>query len=345
MGGAKIISMAKEISKGIAPGNLQIRILTTNESSAILRAGEKFAGKIIQPGAAAGGFLAEYGFGAYIEVNEGDAKHAILFDTGGLNSSILHNVKAMNVKLGDVEKVVISHGHFDHTGALIKVIPELKPGCEVIVHPSAFIQNHIVSTNTGEEVPLDDFAKNVRELKKAGKIAFDAKLPLLNKVLVEKLAAERGVKIVETTQPIYLCSGVVTSGEIEVTNPSEMTRGFYLLKSKNEVEKNTFRDEIALYMHIQGKGLAILTGCGHTGIVNIIHHGQKLTRINQIYTVIGGFHEEVNSEAEIEKEIQALKEFNPAIVCGMHCTGLVFNAKMLGSAAHVQGVVGTEFRL
>ncbi|MEX2682196.1 MAG: hypothetical protein Q6373_011380 [Candidatus Sigynarchaeota archaeon] len=88
---------------------------------------------------------------------------------------------------------------------------------------------------------------------------------------------------------------------------------------------------------------AVLTGCGHAGIVNTICHGQKLAGIDRVHAVIGGFHEEIKKDADIERTIQALKNFEPAIVCGMHCTGLLFNAKMLGSAAHVQGVVGTEF--
>jgi len=241
--------------------------------------------------------------------------------------------------------VIISHGHFDHTGGLLKGLPELKPGCELIIHPLSYVQSHMVTTTSGEEVPLVDFSKAVRELKKAGKVTHEVKLPALDKTSIEKLAGERGVNAVETDQPVKVCPGAATSGEIELFDPLEVTPGFYLLKSKADVVKHTFRDEIALYMNVKGKGLVVLTGCGHTGIVNTIRHGQKLTGIDKVHAVIGGLHEEMDPEARIEHTIHALKQFNPAIVCGMHCTGLVFNAKMLGSAAHVQGVVGTEFHL
>ncbi len=337
--------MPIDIKDGIESGNLSIKILTVNESSLTLLADPRFVGRIVQPGAAAASFLGEHGLAAYVEVKSGDGKTAILFDTGGLNASILHNLSRMNLKLDDVAKVVISHGHFDHTGSIPKVIPELAPNCELLIHPVAYVQNHAVITKSGEDVPLDDFTKNIRELKKAGQIANETKLPQLNKELIQKLAAERGVKLIETTQPVKICPGCTTSGEIEVVDKGEVTPGFYLVKSKTVTEKHTFRDEITLYFNVKSKGLVVLTGCGHTGIINTIKHGQKITGINKVYAVIGGFHFEMSQGAFIDKEIQALKAFNPEILCGMHCTGLAFNAKMIGQPAHVQGVVGTEFRL
>nr|MDO8086748.1 MBL fold metallo-hydrolase [Candidatus Sigynarchaeum springense] len=335
--------MQIDISDAIEPGSLTIRIVTTNETSATLQPDKRFAEAVGQPGAAASGFLAEHGLAAWVEIKHGDQADSILFDTGGMNASLLHNLGRMNLKLSDAGKVIISHGHFDHTGSLLKVIPELKHGCELIIHPFSYVQNHMVTTVGNEDVPLADFSKAVRELKKARKVTHEVKLPSLDKPQVEKLASERGVKLVEGGQPVKVCPGTATSGEIELFDPREVTPGFYLLKSKADVVKHTFRDEIALFMNVKNKGLVVLTGCGHTGIVNTIRHAQKLTGIDRVHAVIGGFHEEMSAEADIERTIQALKSFEPAIVCGMHCTGLVFNAKMLGSAAHVQGIVGTEF--
>ncbi|MBN2151568.1 MAG: MBL fold metallo-hydrolase [Candidatus Lokiarchaeota archaeon] len=336
--------MQTSISDAIEPGSLTIRILTTNETNVTLQTDKRFEGAVVQPGAAASGFIGEHGLAAWVEVKRGDRRHAVLFDTGGINASILHNLGRMNLKLGDVDKVIISHGHFDHTGSLVKVLPELKAGCELFIHPSSYVQNHMVTTNSGEEVPLVDFSKAVRELKKAGKVTHEVKLPALDKAQVEKLASEHGVRVIETGQPVDVCPGAATSGEVELFDPLEVTPGFYLLKSKADVEKHTFRDEIALYMNVKGKGLVILTGCGHTGILNTIRHGQKLTGIERVHAVIGGFHLEMSPETTVERTIQALRQLDPAVLCGMHCTGLAFNAKMLGSDAHVQGVVGTEFR-
>jgi len=300
---------------------------------------------VVQPGPAAAAFEGEHGLSAYIEINDGSMTQGILFDTGGANSTILHNATPMNIKLEKSERVIISHGHFDHFGSLAKIIPSLPETCEILIHPASFVQNQVVMTKTGEDIPLENFEKNVREQKKAGNILMETKLPAMNKQTIENLATERGVKLVETTEPGVLFPGVATSGEIELSDMAEVTPGMYLIVGKNQVEKHTFRDEIALYFHVNGKGLVVLTGCGHCGINNIIRHGQKLTGIDQIYAVIGGFHTEMSSASMIEPFIEQIETFNPQIVCGMHCTGLLFQAKMLGHASHVQGVVGTEFRL
>jgi 7,8-dihydropterin-6-yl-methyl-4-(beta-D-ribofuranosyl)aminobenzene 5'-phosphate synthase len=337
--------MSIDLSDGIDVGNLSIKILSTNEVSATLPTDPKFGGMVTQPTSTAFSFLAEHGLAAYIEVDDGSAKHAFLFDTCGMNASVMHNLPAMNIKWNRVEKLVISHGHFDHTGSLAKVIPELPAGCEVYLHPAAYLQNQVVVTKNGEEVPVEDFAKNLKDMKKAGVVIGDRKLPQMNKDLIEKVAAEQEVKLIETAQAEKLFPGVGTSGEIELLNPEELTPGFYLLKSKAEVEKHTFRDEIAVYFNVKGKGLVVLTGCAHSGIINIIRHGQKLTGIDDIYAVIGGFHLEMSPPEQVDRVIQEIEQFNPQVVCGMHCTGFLFNAKMLGHPAHAQGVTGTEFKL
>ena len=334
-----------DISEGIEPGNLKIKVLTTNDTSATLQTNPKFKEMVVQPGPAAAAFIGEHGLAVYIEFNDGSTTHAILFDTGGVNSSILHNANPMSIKLSNCEHVIISHGHFDHTGSLAKLIPTLNAGSDIIIHPLAYIQNQVAITRTGEDIPLEDFVKSLRELKKSGQIILETKLPAMDKNAIESAAVKQSVKLVETTQPSALYPGIATSGEIELFDPSEVTPGFYLLSGKNQVEKHTFRDEIALYFNVNGKGLVVLTGCGHAGINNIIRHGQKLTGIDTIYAIIGGFHTEMTSGPNIDTIIEHIEAFNPRIVCGMHCTGLQFQAKMLGHDAHVQGVTGTEFRL
>lgn len=91
--------------------------------------------------------------------------------------------------------------------------------------------------------------------------------------------------------------------------------------------------------------MVALTGCGHCGIINTIKHGQKLTGVDKIYAVIGGFHEEWNPIEKIEQKIKYFEDINPEIICGMHCTGFNFNNLMSKHPAHTLGMVGTEFHL
>ena len=100
-----------------------------------------------------------------------------------------------------------------------------------------------------------------------------------------------------------------------------------------------------IYINVKNKGLVVISGCGHTGIVNTIKHGQKLTGIDKVYAVIGGFHKEWESSKDVEDTVEFFEKINPEITCGMHCTGFEFNKLMARHPSHVLGIVGTEFHL
>ncbi|MCK4480959.1 MAG: MBL fold metallo-hydrolase, partial [Candidatus Lokiarchaeota archaeon] len=184
-----------------------------------------------------------------------------------------------------------------------------------------------------------------RDLQKENKFLLNIKLPSMNKSIIENLVNQNNLEIIEINKPIKLTSGITTSGEIEIFDEKELTKGFYLMKSRKEFEKNTFRDEISIYINVKDKGLVVITGCGHTGIVNTIKHGQKLTGINKIYALIGGFHKEWEKTEDIEESVRFIEGLNPEITCGMHCTGFEFNKIMSRHPSHTFGIVGTEFHL
>jgi 7,8-dihydropterin-6-yl-methyl-4-(beta-D-ribofuranosyl)aminobenzene 5'-phosphate synthase len=145
--------------------------------------------------------------------------------------------------------------------------------------------------------------------------------------------------------PVEIYPGIVTSGTIELFDQEEVTKSIYIQKGRKEFEKHTFRDETAVYINVEDFGLVVLTGCGHCGIKNIIKHGQKLTGVNKVYAVIGGFHEEWNPVEVIKEKVKFIENLNPEIICGMHCTGFNFNKLMSDHPAHTLGIVGTEFHL
>jgi 7,8-dihydropterin-6-yl-methyl-4-(beta-D-ribofuranosyl)aminobenzene 5'-phosphate synthase len=337
--------MSIDISDGIEEGNLRLKVLSTNTTSLTLLTDEKFNGKVMQPERDAVKLSGEHGLAMSIEVLEGDTTHLFLFDTGGPLSTAIKNSKQLKINLHEVEKLVLSHGHIDHYGGLMKVIPELKEGCEFYLSPKAFTSNQIVITKTGEEISATELGTSLRTLNKEGKLKINWTSPGLNKDLISNLVNSHNIKMIETTQPVKVSRGITTSGEIELFDKTEVTKGFYLAKTRKEYEKNYFRDEISIYINIKNKGLVVLTGCGHCGIINTIKHGQKLTGIDKVYAVIGGFHEEWNSDEIVDKKVKFLEDLNPEIICGMHCTGFNFNAKMAKHKAHTLGIVGTEFHL
>ncbi|NVM37386.1 MAG: MBL fold metallo-hydrolase [Candidatus Lokiarchaeota archaeon] len=248
------------------------------------------------------------------------------------------------MKLNEIEKIIISHGHLDHYGALIPIISDLKEGSEIYLSPICLTKGYYARTQSGDDLTPEDFGSSLRKLKREGKVKYFRRTSLNRKILFNR-AIESGVRICETSKPEKLYNGIITSGEIEIFDKSELPRGLYLGTSKTEYEKHTYREEIALYINIKDKGLVVITGCSHTGIINIIKYGQKLMGIDKIYALIGGFHKEWESSIDIEKVVSFLEDLNPEITCGMHCTGFEFNRIMHRHPSHIMGVIGTEFYL
>ena len=338
--------MSIDISVGIDSGNLTIKVLTTNTTLSTLLTDDKFEGKVIQPHTNASKYLAEHGLALSIEIKQGEETKKYLLDAGGPKNSIISNAEAMSIDFKDYDKLILSHGHVDHFGGLMSVLPKLKEGCEIILTPNSFNQNTILVPKANQEFySPEELTERFRELQKESAFIFNIKLPSMNRTLIENIVTQNKLKIVETQKPIKLTEGITTSGEIEIFDENELTKGIYLMKSRKEFEKNTFRDEISIYINVKDKGLVVISGCGHTGIINTIKHGQKLTGIDKIYAVIGGFHKEWEKTEDIEESVRFIEGLNPEITCCMHCTGFEFNKIMSRHPSHTFGIVGTEFHL
>ena len=333
------------ITDGIESGKVIVKVLATNTTSITLLTEEKFNGKVIQPEVTANRSVGEHGLAMSISVQDNGEKHLFLLDTGGLSQTIFENSKEFEVNLHDVEKLVLSHGHIDHFGGLAGVLPLFNKGTEFVLNPNCYNQNYIAIMKSGEVIPAEVLGASLRTLEKEGKLGLNIKLPILSKNMINNLVDQSGIKLTETNEPEKLYKGIATSGEIELFDKEEVTKGIYIMKSRKEFETNYFRDETSIYINVKDKGLVVITGCGHCGIMNTIKHGQKLTGIDKIYAVIGGFHEEWNPIEKIEEKVKYFEELNPEIICGMHCTGFNFNKLMSRHPSHTLGIVGTEFHL
>ncbi|MHA1231173.1 MAG: MBL fold metallo-hydrolase [Candidatus Helarchaeota archaeon] len=319
---------------------VKIKILTNNMVDMTLQTDPVFASMVKQPTREVASATAEHGLSMHIST--GDMN--ILYDFGGLAFTILNNLEIFKIDPKSYSRMILSHGHFDHFGAIYKLFPELSSGSEFIVSPDAFYQKFGYISEKDDIINLQDLTENFKKYKKEGKLAL---LPQLKKNIVEKLCTENQIKLNLTNNPIKLCDGIYTSGQIEIFDKSELTKNLFIKIDKSNFKEDTFRDEIAIYIHIKDKGLVILTGCGHTGIINTIKHGQKISGIDKIYAVIGGFHLNWSNDNQIQKIIDILEEYNPKLICGMHCTGFRFNAKLKERLPDKMslGAVGTEFYL
>jgi metal-dependent hydrolase (beta-lactamase superfamily II) len=269
--------------------------------------------------------LAEHGFSSLITVRRGGRSRTILFDAGLSVDGLAHNLDAMQIDTDAVEAVVLSHGHSDHTVGLNGVLDRLGGrNLPLVAHPDVWLERRLA-------IPRQE--------------------PFEMATTSRAALAEAGFDVVESQQPSLLLDDMLlVTGEVERTTDFE--KGFLPIHQARRhgewVPDPLIADDQATVMNVRGKGLVIVTGCGHAGIVNIVRYARKLTGVDRVYAVIGGFHlSGPFFEPITPATIEAMKEFDPKVVVPTHCTGWkaihAFAAAMPES--FVQNSVGTRYVL
>lgn len=251
-------------------------------------------------------YLAEPGVSYYIE-DEGDK---ILFDVG-YSSVVVENAKKMNIDLNKVNKLVISHGHDDHTGGLSNFFKD-KREVELIAHPDCF---------------------NYKE---------DATGLYIGSPLTrEKLS--NVCKLNLSKQPIQVSKNIIYLGEIPTINEFEPRYSIGKCIIDDNKMDDTIVDDSAI-VYKSDKGLFVITGCSHSGICNILEYAKKVCNDQKIYGVIGGFHLfDVNKR--LEKTITYLKENNIKLLYPCHCVSLKAKIEMAKELDINEVGVGLEINI
>lgn len=242
--------------------------------------------------------LAEHGFSAVVTVTADGASRSLLFDFGFSPQGAASNAEALGLDLSDIETMVLSHGHMDHFGGLPALVEKIgKKGIELVVHPKAFRKPRYLK---------------VSETVKIG-------LPALTK---EKLD-EAQVALIESEKPQPLLGGrLLFLGEIPKRTAFEkgFPRMFY--DEDGQSKWDPIEDDTAVAVHLKGKGLVVLSGCAHSGIINTLKYAREVTGVDKLYAVMGGFHlTGAVFDPVIEPTTEALKELDPTYIIPTHCTG------------------------
>jgi 7,8-dihydropterin-6-yl-methyl-4-(beta-D-ribofuranosyl)aminobenzene 5'-phosphate synthase len=241
--------------------------------------------------------LAEHGLSCLVKVYKGAEEHVVLMDAGLSSTCFFHNTRILNADLSKVEAMVLSHGHLDHFGALVEFLNKAAKGMPVVLHPDAFLERRL-------NIPS---------------IGLRAELPRLDEVALK----ETGAVLHKVKEASTLLSDLVLiSGEVQ--RVTDFEKGFPWAEAKinDEWVVDPFHDDQGVAVKVKGKGLVVIGGCSHAGIINTVKHCQAVAQTSKVHAVLGGFHlTGPIFEPIIGPTIEEMKKIDPDFVMPMHCTG------------------------
>lgn len=248
-------------------------------------------------------YLGQHGISLLLEAEHNLLKQNILMDVGQNPQALLKNMELMGVPPAMIDIIVITHCHYDHTQGLAEILKSIgRDNIPVIAHPDIFRLNFVTD-------PM---------LRHVGVMMEDAR---------EKLE-EAGAILYLTRSPLQLLPGLSTTGEVPRKTDFEEVGIALQTIEDGLVKEDTMPDDISLAANIKNKGLFIITGCSHAGIVNITKHSQTLTGIEKIEGIVGGFHLVEASIERIKKTVDALAALKVRSIMAGHCTGFRAQAEL-----------------
>lgn len=248
------------------------------------------------------GMLAERGLSILVETDDLN----VLLDTSA-SISVPHNAPLFSLDLSSIDKIVLSHGHYDHTGGLKEVLKQVGKQIDVIAHPDIWAQKYACGQGFERYIGVP-----------------------FPKAELEDLGASFTLK----SEPVWITDDIVTTGEIPMNEEfEELDKNLYV-KENGSWRNDNLLDDSALIIKTD-EGLVIILGCAHRGAINTVRYAQEITGVTSVHTVIGGTHLLNANEERVLHTSIALQELGVQRIGVSHCTGLpsaMLLAQQLGEA-------------
>jgi 7,8-dihydropterin-6-yl-methyl-4-(beta-D-ribofuranosyl)aminobenzene 5'-phosphate synthase len=313
----EILTLVDNVFDALLPGDERTRRVDFGVGSV--------AAPQFEAGRTTAGMIAEHGFSALVTVRRAGRSTTLLFDTGLSPDAMVTNADRLGVKLDEVHGVVLSHGHFDHAGGLAGLAGQRGvSSLPMVVHPQVWTKRRLaIPGRTAEELPT----------------------------LSKRALNGEGFEVIERRDPSLLVDGsVLITGEVDRTTEFEhgMPPAHQAWTGSEWTHDPLVIDDQALVVNVRGRGLVVLTGCGHAGAINIVRQAQRLTGVERLDALVGGLHLGGPAfEPVIPPTVAALTELAPSLIVPGHCTGWRAQHALAAALpdAWVQGSSGTTYRL
>jgi 7,8-dihydropterin-6-yl-methyl-4-(beta-D-ribofuranosyl)aminobenzene 5'-phosphate synthase len=290
-----------------------ITILVDNRADLIAASTDTVKAFIDQP------LLAEHGFAALVDLRQAGVR--ILWDAGMTARSLPENLTRLNIDAASINVIALSHGHSDHTGAMSSALRLMALRAEPRDWPAGTSAEELAQYAEGRRIQMVAHPAAFRERwgkKKDG--GWHGPIHSPPRAEWEALGAE----MVLEAGPHRLGPGCWTTGAVprHSFESSGIPKRMYY-REGNEFATDYAEDDQSIVINVRGKGLVVLSGCAHSGIVNTVNYAQEISGVERIWAVVGGFHLARAKDDEVERTIRAFGRFDPALVVPTHCTGFL----------------------
>jgi len=266
---------------------------------------------------------AEHGLSYYVETTVSGKTSACMFDYGLDPVGVMNNIALLGIDVGKANAFSLSHGHYDHYTSAVSILRQnqsrIAAGTPFYVGEEAFARRYALRPGATEPTDLGQLRKDE----------------------IEAL----GLKVVEVKAPLEIVPGAYFTGNIERVTAYEKVPTTFQIKRGEKLEHDTFPGEQAVFFKVKGKGLVVLSGCAHAGIVNTVRQAQKSAGTEKVHAILGGFHL-INTKPElIQSTVADIKAMKPDMIVPAHCTGfeaiVAFSREMPNE--FVMNTAGTQY--